>query len=163
MNHEELIATLAKAMSRIADSLPRQELAIIIYPRQAMKQTVAQLYAYLMVFFTRAWKWYQEGAMKHMLHSITQPADIRYKDILDNIEECSRRIDQWAVSSAQADIRDMHTLQQNLQMDVQDINGLLQKNNEAYSGIMEVVLAISPQLSQLLEGQLDTSQQVSDL
>lgn len=101
--------------------------------------------------------------MKHMLHSITQPADIRYKDILDNIEECSRRIDQWAVSSAQADIRDMHTLQQNLQMDVQDINGLLQKNNEAFSGIMEVVLAISPQLSQLLEGQLDTSQQVSDL
>ena len=101
--------------------------------------------------------------MKHMLHSITQPAKIRYKDILDDIEECSRRIDQWAVSSAQAEIRDMHTLQQNLQMDVQDINGLLQKNTEAVSGIMEVVLAISPQLSQLLEAQLDTNQRVSDL
>ena len=101
--------------------------------------------------------------MKHMLHSITQPASIRYKDILNDIEECSRRIDQWAVSSAQAEIRDMHTLQQNMQMDIKDMNGLLQKNNNAISGIMEVVLAISPQLSQLLEGQLDTSQRISDL
>ena len=101
--------------------------------------------------------------MKHMLHSITQPASIRYKDILNEIEECARRVDQWAVSSAQAEIRDMHTLQQNVQMDVQDIIGLLQKNSKAVSDVVEVVLAISPQLSQLLEGQLDTNQRVSDL
>ena len=163
MNQEELIATLAKAMCRIADSLPRQQLATILYPTQDMKRAVAQLYAHLMDFFTMAWQWYQEGPMKHVLHSITQPASIRYKDILNDIEECSRRIDQWAVSSAQAEIRDMHTLQQNMQMDVQDINGLLQKNSKGVSGIMEVVLAISPQLSQLLEGQLDTNQRVSDL
>ena len=163
MNQEELIATLAKAMCRIADSLPRQQLATILYPTQDMKRAVAHLYAHLMEFFTIAWQWYQEGPMKHMLHSITQPASIRYKDILNDIEECSRRIDQWAVSSAQAEIRDMHTLQQNMQMDVQDINGLLQKDNKAVSGIMEVVLAISPQISQLLEGQLNTNQRVTDL
>ncbi len=163
MNQEELIATLAKAMCRIADSLPRQQLATILYPTEEMKRSVAQLYAHLMEFFTMAWQWYQEGPMKHMLHSITQPASIRYKDILNDIEECSRRIDQWAVSSAQAEIRDMHTLQQNVQMDVQDTNGLLQKYNKAVSGVMEVVLAIPPQLSQLLEGQLDTNQRVSDL
>ena len=163
MNQEELIATLAKAMCRIADSLPRQQLATILYPTQDMKRAVAQLYAHLMEFFTMAWQWYQEGPMKHMLHSLTQPVSIRYKHIFKDVEECSRRIDQWAISSAQAEIRDMHTLQQNMQMDVQDINGLLQKNNKAVSGIMEVVLAISPQLSQLLEGQLDTNQRVSDL
>ena len=163
MNQEELIATLAKAMCRIADSLPRQQLATILYPTQEMKRSVAQLYAHLMKFFTMAWQWYKEGPVKHMLHSITQPASLRYKDILSDIEDCSRRIDQWAVSSAQAEIRDMHTLQQNMQMDVLDINGLLQKNNKIVSGIMEVILAISPQISQLLEGQLDTSQRVSDL
>ena len=163
MNQEELIATLTKAMSRIADSLPRQQLATILYPTQDMKRAVAQLYAHLMEFFTMAWQWYQERPMKHMLHSITQPASIRYKDILNDIEECSRRIDQWAVSSAQAEIRDMHSLQQNMQMDVQDLKGMLQKNNLAISGMMEGFLAISPQLSQLLEGQLDTTQRVSDL
>ena len=163
MNQDELIATLAKAMCRIAGSLPRQQLTNILYPTQTMKRTVAQVYAHLMEIFTIAWQWYQENPMKYMLHSITQPASIRYKEGLNDIEECSRRIDQWAVSSAQAGIRDMHTLQQNMQMDVQDINGLLQKDKKTVSGIMEVVLAISPQISQLLEGQPDTNQGVSDL
>ena len=163
MNQEELIATLAKAMCRIADSLPRQQLTTILYPTQDIKRAVAQLYAHLMEFFTMAWQWYHEGPMKHMLHSITQPASIQYKDVLNDIEECSRRIDQWAVSSAQAEIRDMNTRQQNMQMDVKDINGLLQKNNKAVSGILEVIHAISPQISQLLEGQIDTNQWVSGL
>ena len=136
---------------------------MVLYPTKQMKQGVAQLYAHLVDFLIKAMKWYQEGAVKHLLHSITQPVGIRYKEILERIEDCSRRIDKWAAASAQAELRDMHTLQQRTLSDVGKTVSLVQNNTMNVEEIMKVVVTMAPQLTQLVARQLDTNQRVFDL
>jgi len=103
-----VIATLAKAISQIADTLPRAELASILYPTDRMKATVADLYASILRFLIRAQDWYEEGKLHHFLHSITRPIELRYNDLLEQISQSSCIIDQLAVSGQQAEFRDMH-------------------------------------------------------
>lgn len=136
---------------------------MVLYPTKQIKQGVAQLYAHLMEFFIRAMKWYREGTLKHILHSITQPVGIRYKDILESIEDCSRRIDKWAAASAQAELRDMHTLQQKTLSDVEKTGSVVQNSAVIVDEIMRAVVAMVPQLTQVVAGQLDTNQRVFDL
>ena len=163
LNQEELVSTFAKAMSRIADCLPRQQLSLILYPTTQMKQGVAQLYAFLLQFLIKALKWYQEGTVKHIIHSFTQPVGIKYKDILENIEECSRNIDMWAASSSQAELRDVHTLQQKMQTSVEKTRSVVQRSAVSVDEIMKVVIAMAPQLTTVVTGQLNTNQRVFDL
>ncbi len=73
-----------------------------------MKHAVSELYSYLLKFFIRAHDWYQESTLHHILHSITRPAELRYRDLIHKIDECSRNINRLAVSGAQAEQRDMH-------------------------------------------------------
>lgn len=157
------MATFVKALCRIADCLPRQELALVLYPTTQIKQAVAQLYAHLIDFFIKALKWYREGTLKHVLHSITQPAGIRYKDILNSIEICSRTIDQWAETSARAELRDIHILQRKIETDVEKMISVTQGNSTAVGEIMKRIGAMSPQMTQLVAGQWDINQRVFDL
>ena len=108
MNHETLISTVAKGLTQIADALPRVELANNLYPSKRMEHAVSELYAYVIKFFIRAYDWYRESTFSHVLHSITRPAELRYKDLLDKITDRSRSIDQLAVSGSQAEQREMH-------------------------------------------------------
>ena len=128
-----------------------------------MKQEVARLYAYLIQFLIKALKWYQEGTFKHIIHSITQPVGIKYKDILENIEDCSRCIDQWAVSSAQAELRDVHTLQREVHTDLKNTGSVVRRSTMSVDEIMRRVIDIAPQLTTLISGQVNTNHRVFDL
>ena len=75
-----------------------------------MVRAVGNLYASIMRFFIRAHDWSREGRWKHLVHSITRPVELRYKDLLDQIAAESREIDQLATSGAQVGIYKM-TLQ----------------------------------------------------
>lgn len=108
MNHEKTTATLAKALSEIAETLPRTQLATILYPTEKMKNSLCQLYAHILRFLVRAHDWYKEGTFKHIVHSITRPVELRYDDLLQNIAQSSRVIEQLASSGHQAEVRDMH-------------------------------------------------------
>ncbi|KAF2802196.1 uncharacterized protein BDZ99DRAFT_402242 [Mytilinidion resinicola] len=107
-NHGKVIATLAKAISQIADTLPRIELASNLYPTDRMRAAVTDLYVYILRFLIRARDWYEEGKLYHFLHSITRPEELRYKDLLEQISQSSRIINQLAVSGQQAEFRDIH-------------------------------------------------------
>lgn len=71
-------------------------------------EAVEELYTYILQFFIRAHDWYSEGGLRHILHSITRPAELRYEDLVDNIGRCSRNIDQLAVSGSQVELREVH-------------------------------------------------------
>ena len=73
-----------------------------------MKNAIADLYASLLRFLIRARDWYDEGKLQHFYHSITRPTELRYSDLLEQIAQSSRLIDQLAVSGQQAEFRDMH-------------------------------------------------------
>lgn len=73
-----------------------------------MRLAVEELYANLLQFFIRALNWYQENTFKHILHSITRPVELRYRDLLERIEELSRKVDQLSASASRAEIRAIH-------------------------------------------------------
>jgi hypothetical protein len=108
INHEKTISKLAEALSNIADNLPRVELAVNLYPTERMQTAVAELSAYILRFLVRAHDWYQEGPWKHVIHSITQPSELRYDDILELIARSSAVIQGLAMSGQQVEFRYMH-------------------------------------------------------
>ena len=91
----------------MAEKLPQVELATVLCPTDRMKEAVGKLYASLLHFFIRAHEWCREGRWRHLIHSITRPVELRYKDLLDDISETSRHISQLATAGAQVKIYEM--------------------------------------------------------
>lgn len=109
VEHEKLGTTIVNGLCDVADALPRIELASILYPTTAMKQSIATLYAHILKFLVRALDWYDEGKIKHAIQSITKPAALRYNDIVSDIHRATESITKLAAASSQAEQRDMHS------------------------------------------------------
>ncbi|CZS75369.1 unnamed protein product [Fusarium graminearum] len=160
-NHEATIALISKAMSQIADSLPRVELATVLYPTDRMRQAVSNLYANLVRFFIRAHEWCQEGTLRHLLHSITRPPELRYQDLLEDITANSREIDQLATASARVEIRDISL----------KLNSIVAKLDHFQSSSSSSVIQTNQNIIAKLDSfhalhssaLLDTNQRLSDL
>lgn len=117
MNYEELLTQIAKTLTRIADVLPRSDLTAILYPTERVKEAVAQLYAHIIKFIQFAVRWYKKGKIAHSIAAILQPFQISCKDIVEEIAECSRRVDSLASAASKAELRDLHiTVQQLAEM-----------------------------------------------
>ena len=157
VNQGELIAQLSKALSQIADALPRIEIKNLLYPTEMMKSAVATLYAYIIKFCQRAVGWYTEGKLKHVLTSITRPSALRFKDIVEEIAECSRRVDNLAVASAQAEQRDMHLL-------LQRVERMMIGQGEPFINFLNLsLICLTANQSINLESHLDTNRRVCEI
>ncbi|KAI0876417.1 hypothetical protein GGS24DRAFT_513777 [Hypoxylon argillaceum] len=108
LNHEEHLIELSKAVSRIADVLPRTELHSSLYPTVRMQEAVSQVYAKIVEFSVLAIKWYKKGRFSHSISALTKPFSLKYKPLLDDITDRSRRVDQLANAASKAEIRDLH-------------------------------------------------------
>ncbi|KAI8630483.1 hypothetical protein F5Y19DRAFT_427756 [Xylariaceae sp. FL1651] len=109
LNHEELLAEFSKAVAKIADVLPRTELHYSLYPTNRMQEAVSLVYAKIIEFSVVAIKWYKKGKLSHSISAITKPFSLKYKPILEEIQERSRRVDELANAASKAEIRDLHT------------------------------------------------------
>ncbi|KAK6508673.1 hypothetical protein TWF506_010752 [Arthrobotrys conoides] len=110
MNHEELVVQLAKGITKIAEVMPRTELRAILYPTAQMRHSIQTLYALIIEFLLRALKWYRQPTLKRAISSIAKPFALQFKDVLEDISEQSRQIDQLAAAASQAELRDMHIM-----------------------------------------------------
>ncbi|KAK4220534.1 hypothetical protein QBC38DRAFT_540507 [Podospora fimiseda] len=104
-NHENTIVLISRALSQIAQTLPQVELANILHPTRHMIESVEDLYASIHEFLLRACKWCKAGLFRHVLHSITRPPELRYKDLLEQIAEKSRLVEKLAIAGTQVEIR----------------------------------------------------------
>lgn len=158
-----------------------------LYQTIEIREGVVQLYSHLLRFFIRAMQWYEGGSIKRAINSFVKPAAIQYKDILEDIEECSRRIDQQAVLASYAEQRDMHREQQQMRAENNDSHHLLgnvmnailsmqphvatvQDNHFLVGEVLKAVLAMQPQIAQLQAQQnrlsgavFDTNDRVFDV
>ena len=114
VEHENLGKTIITGLCDVADALPRVEIAAYLYPTNTVKHAVSVLYAHIIKFLLRALEWYEEGRIAHAIHSITKPAALRYDDLLEDIRRATRRVADLAITSSQAEQRDMHHELQNL-------------------------------------------------
>jgi hypothetical protein len=122
------VKTLAKALNDIADSLPRVKLAAIMYPTSRMKKAVANLYAQLIRFLLRAESWYQRSRIGRAWESLAHPVELRYADILDNINMRTQEVHSLAQAASQAEQRDVH-------LEVMDLS---RKQNASEAVLLEV-------------------------
>lgn len=105
--YEELLAEISKAVSNMADVLPRTELHSILYPTTRMREAVSLLYAKIIEFIVKAIKWCKKGKLRHAFTAIAHPFELKFKAITDEITLRSRRVDELA-SAAKAEIRELH-------------------------------------------------------
>ncbi|KAL6919001.1 hypothetical protein FSST1_003027 [Fusarium sambucinum] len=160
-NHEATICLISKALSQIADSLPRVELVTVLYPTDRIRQAVSNLYANLVRFFIRAHEWCQEGTFRHLLHSITRPPELRYQDLLEDITANSREIDQLAAASARVEIRDISL---KLSSIVAKLDNFQSSSSRAVVQTNESIIARLDSFHALHSSALlDTNQRLSDL
>ncbi|KAF2472742.1 uncharacterized protein BDR25DRAFT_341607 [Lindgomyces ingoldianus] len=129
LNHEELLHELSKALCYIADTLPHVELKAVLFPTPLMKTLVGTLYAHIINFVQRAVKWYKEGKIKHAITSITRPFRLRFQDLVDEIREASRKIDQLAASLSFAEQRRMHSRLQDTYAILEDMKRVMESYN----------------------------------
>lgn len=108
VEHENLGRAIITGLCDVADALPRVELAAFLYPTNAVKQAVSVLYAHIIKFLLRALEWYEEGKIAHAFHSITKPAALRYDDLIKDIQRATQSIANLAITSSQAEQRDIH-------------------------------------------------------
>ncbi|RGP66303.1 hypothetical protein FSPOR_6681 [Fusarium sporotrichioides] len=149
------------ALSQIADSLPRVELATVLYPTDRIRQAVSNLYANIVRFFIRAHEWCQEGALRHLLHSITRPPELRYQDLLEDITADSREIDQLAAACARVEIRDISLKINSI---VAKLDSFQSDSSGAVIPTNQDIIARLDSLQALHSGALlDTNQRLSDL
>lgn len=107
MNHEKTIRKLAKGLSLIADRLPRAEILAALYPKREMQRAIEELNAHVLRFLVRAYDWCNERPWEHLLHSITRPPELRYDDLLEDIECSTRNIKDLASCGGHVKIHEM--------------------------------------------------------
>lgn len=108
VNHEKTVTLLAKSLAEIAERLPRWEIKSQLYQTARMREALEEAYALILEFLCRAHSWYNESRTRRVIHSITQPPELRYSDLLQSISDCSSNIDQIAIVGSQAELRDVH-------------------------------------------------------
>ncbi|KAI3320473.1 hypothetical protein HD806DRAFT_506518 [Xylariaceae sp. AK1471] len=108
VNHEDLLTRIARAVANVLHVLPRTQLLLELYHTPDMRNCVASLYAKVIRFVSKALKWYNKNKYQHAISAIVHPYNISFKDIIDDIAECSRRVDELANTVNKAEIRDMH-------------------------------------------------------
>ncbi|KAF6836882.1 hypothetical protein CPLU01_03463, partial [Colletotrichum plurivorum] len=108
VNHEKTTTLLAKSLAEIAEHLPRWELKSRLYQTAPVQRALEELYSLILEFLSRAYAWYREPRVCRVIHSITQPPELRYNDLLKEISDRSTSIDQLAIAGSQAEMRDMH-------------------------------------------------------
>ncbi|KAH7346226.1 hypothetical protein BKA65DRAFT_551153 [Rhexocercosporidium sp. MPI-PUGE-AT-0058] len=141
INHEELTKQLAKALSKIADVLPRTDFTLILYPTDLMQETVARLYAYVMRFLRTAIVWYKKGKLYHAIGSVINPWALSFKENVQEIDDQSRKIDRLASTASKAELRDMHHEILEQRMQLFELITLIKRQSPQFEQLVSVAIA----------------------
>ncbi|KAI3320670.1 hypothetical protein HD806DRAFT_505830 [Xylariaceae sp. AK1471] len=160
INHEALIKELAKAMTRVADVVKHVQTQSLLYPTIEILEHISELYSQIMTFAIRAVEWYQKGKIAHAVAAFTSPFQLKYRDIIDDIYETSRKIDRCAMTMNYAEIRQMH---EQLAQSQKALELAHIERREMYRLVAEVKGVVS-QYGQLNHaGILNTNQRLSEI
>ncbi|KAF4932722.1 hypothetical protein CGCF245_v010294 [Colletotrichum fructicola] len=107
LNYESLVKELSKALCRIAEALRHVEAHLSLYPTKVIEDAVSELYCHIMEFTVRAIRWYQKPRPLRALSALGNPFPLKFRDIVDNIQETSRSIDRMALTMSHIELRQL--------------------------------------------------------
>jgi hypothetical protein len=100
-----MVAELSKALTRIGEVLPRIQINLVLYRSKWMQDSVSRLYAHILLFLQSAVRWYNSGRAQRVVSSIFRPYPLVFREIVDQIKECTSNMDSISNTSSQAEIR----------------------------------------------------------
>ncbi|KAI0431097.1 hypothetical protein F5Y09DRAFT_330615 [Xylaria sp. FL1042] len=160
LSHETLIRELTKAMTRVADVVRHAQVQFMLYPTDELVEYMSDLYSHIMSFAIRAVEWYQKGKIAHALAAFASPFQLKFRDIVEDIYETSRKINRWAMTMNHVEIRQMR---QQLTETAKALESAHIERREMFQLVTELKGTIS-QYSQLqYTGMLNTNQQLSEI
>jgi hypothetical protein len=73
-----------------------------------MREAISRLYAHILKFLMQAVKWYSRNRAKRALSAVLSPYELKYKETVDQIHECTRATNDLAEGKHWIEMRDMH-------------------------------------------------------
>lgn len=106
INHSKLITEFSDALATIGDALCLAKLNAELFQTNAMRDTISQLYAHLLLFLQQAMRWYNHSPAGRAFHSIFKP--LEYQDTVEQIKVCAQAVNDIASAASRTEIRDIH-------------------------------------------------------
>ncbi|KAK1759720.1 hypothetical protein QBC47DRAFT_114843 [Echria macrotheca] len=132
LNHEKLTTGITQALKDVASVLPRMELHAKLYPTERMKDSMARLYAHILLFLRQAVKWFSRNSATRAISAIISPFEIKYKGLIDGIRNCAEAINGEADAATKAEIRGIHVeVRQNTE-GIMRLDEAIARNHEAH-------------------------------
>ena len=109
-NYSQALTEILKAITRIADRLPRFNLVYSLYPTESMRELYFKLLTEIVSFLRRVISWYKQTSIRRVIPSFTRPFQLHYTDIMTRIQNYASEVDKLAVAASQAEARAMSTM-----------------------------------------------------
>ncbi|KAL2064535.1 hypothetical protein VTL71DRAFT_3672 [Oculimacula yallundae] len=131
VNHEKILYQFSKGLVGILDCFPRSNLCLALYPTATIQAAVGKLYTTFVGFLCKAFDWMRGAHFRHILSSITRPAELDFQSSIEDVAEISKAIDAEASSMARAEIKEMHFKISGIQAAMKDLPHLERLTNNA--------------------------------
>jgi hypothetical protein len=90
-----------------------------------MEAALSRLYAYIVLFFRLCVRWYNRSPLGRLWSSITSPFELDYQELVEEIQSCSKVVDDLASAGARTEIRHIRTLTELQHVQIRDIDAKL--------------------------------------
>ena len=94
-----------------------------------MKDSMAKLYAHLLMFLHQAVKWFSRHSTGRVLSAVLKPFELKNKGLIDQIQTYTKTIDEEASAAFKAELRGLHV---DVQKNGKRIAELSEKMDEKY-------------------------------
>lgn len=125
-----------------------------------IREIIVDMYTNILRFLLRALGWYKESKAKHVLHSITRPAELRYNDILSSISVLHSSLMETAATSSYAEQRDMHN---SIAQQAQGQKHILRSLEHLRVEVANIKRIVTPIQSIILTASIPLRQQLSQV
>jgi hypothetical protein len=98
-----------------------------------MKAVLSRLYTCLLLFLQLCVRWYNRSSWGRLWSSLKDPFELRYKDLVADIEICSTLVENLANGGARVEIRKIHALSELEQKKLEDIDAKMESLFHAQS------------------------------
>lgn len=81
-----------------------------LYKTADMEAALSRLYAGVLMFFRLCARWYSRGSWGRLWSSFKNPFELKYKDLVVEIERASGTVENLAIAGARVEVRNIHAL-----------------------------------------------------
>ena len=151
INRAILFEKLSQALIAIGDVLPRMDLSADLYKTEYMEATLSRLYTHIIRFLRRCVQWYNKSPIGRLCSAITSPFELVYQDLVEQVQLCSKLVDDLASAGARAEIRRIRTLTERNHTEIIGLNLKLLEGQKSIEAKVVQMLQVASSTKSITE------------